>query len=381
MSASSTAFRRSAGSMASTRAATGPNVNDAMTPRFPADGRRVDRHLRGRAGLGGLAAEPLARARTARRRRRASSSRGRRPRCGTARAGRRGSTGSNAMSSASAGGVETTAWRADTTTVPASTSTRSSVWVIARTGVDSRTASPRSSAMRRAIDPAPPSTRFSCDPFSIENSVLMLPCPRTRSAGAGATPRRGRRSSARGRPSRTGRGRSACGCPTRSSQDATDRSSHSFAFGAVHGASSGSRFAMRSTRQLGQRDRHHGERADLRDEPGVPADAAVADEQVGALDLRLVRRRRRPRRRARARRRGAGRASRRRGRSGVPSASCWVQMRPPTRSRASSTTTALAGLRAAGAPRSARRSPPRRRRRPPPRAPPRADPTGRPVCA
>ena len=33
-----------------------------------------------------------------------------------------------------------------------------------------------------AIEPAPPSTMFSCAPPSIENSVLMLPCPRTRSS-------------------------------------------------------------------------------------------------------------------------------------------------------------------------------------------------------
>ena len=44
------------------------------------------------------------------------------------------------------------------------------------------TASPSSSAIRCAIEPAPPSTMFSCEPSSIENSVLMLPCARTRNS-------------------------------------------------------------------------------------------------------------------------------------------------------------------------------------------------------
>ena len=76
--------------------------------------------------------------------------------------------------------------------------------------------------------------------------------------------------------------------PVCSRYQAIDRSSHSAAFGAVHGSSSGSFFASRSSSQLRPRDGAHGERADLRDEAGVATGLALADEEVRARHVGLV---------------------------------------------------------------------------------------------
>ena len=126
----------------------------------------------------------------------------------------------------------------------------------------------------------------------------------------------------------------SCGCPIARGTTPTERASHSAARFAVHGASSGTCFAIRSSFGTApsaiDADR---ERADLRDQPRVAAGATVADQEVRALDPRLVRvdadlvrepedrvvLRREPRAAAidrRCRRRAAGsRSGRRRGRA------------------------------------------------------------------
>ena len=79
--------------------------------------------------------------------------------------------------------------------------------------------------------------------------------------------------------------------PVRWSYDATDWRSHSSARGAVHGASSGTCFAVRSIRICASAIDDDGERADLRDEAGVVTGTPAVDEQVRPRDPRLVRRR------------------------------------------------------------------------------------------
>ena len=91
--------------------------------------------------------------------------------------------------------------------------------------------------------------------------------------------------------------------------------------------------------QLRQRDRDDRERADLRDEAGVAAGAVAVDEEVRALDPRLVRGHADLAREAEDRVVLRARATRRRGRPACRRRAAAVQMRPPTRSRASSTTT------------------------------------------
>ena len=59
VSASRTARRLSPASSWATRSATGPNVNEAMTPGCPRRRRGVERHLGGRTGLRALAAEAV----------------------------------------------------------------------------------------------------------------------------------------------------------------------------------------------------------------------------------------------------------------------------------------------------------------------------------
>ena len=123
-SASSTARRRSAGSSASTRSAVGPNVNDARMPGRARRRRCVDGDLRGRSGLGGLTAEAVV---TPERfvvdHERLRLRAGRRS-CGTASGGRRAARDRTLISSASAGGTVTTAWRAETATIVATRPSR-----------------------------------------------------------------------------------------------------------------------------------------------------------------------------------------------------------------------------------------------------------------
>ena len=171
---------------------------------------------------------------------------------------------------------------------PASTRTWSSRWVIERTGAFKRTASPSSSATRCAIDPAPPSTMFSCAPPSIENSVLMLPCARARNS---------RWSSDVSFRSPVNRPRTAISNRSRATggPDA----------GALEPPRHRTRVPLRSTLRrprrvdrdvlghpidlrLRQRDGDDRERADLGDQARVPACAPAVDEQVGALDPGLV---------------------------------------------------------------------------------------------
>ena len=138
-----------------------------------------------------------------------------------------------------------TAWRAATESSPAPTSRWSFRWVMDRTGAFRHTASPRASATRRAIEPAPPSTMFSWAPFSMEKRVSMLPWPRTRNS-------RWRNDVSFKSP--VNRPRTAISKRSRaifvlmwvrSSHHATERESHSAACLAVQGASSGTRLARR----------------------------------------------------------------------------------------------------------------------------------------
>ena len=76
--------------------------------------------------------------------------------------------------------------------------------------------------------------------------------------------------------------------PERSNHQATERESHSDARFAVHGASMGTRLEARSSLAWARAMVTHGQRADLRDETLVAQHAAGVDEQVGALDPRLV---------------------------------------------------------------------------------------------
>ncbi len=159
-----------------------------------------------------------------------------------------GSTGSKTISSASAGGTATMARPAAAVMPPASTSTWSLRWVIVRAGALSRTALPSCSAIRIAIEPAPPSTRFSCAPFSIEKSVLMLPWPRT-SISRLRKDTSLRSPAKRPRIAMSKRSRAIeVRIPVRSRYQTSERWSHSFAFSAVQGASSGTFFARRSSR-------------------------------------------------------------------------------------------------------------------------------------
>src|SRR5436305_285135 len=122
VSASSTNRRRSAASSASMRSATGPNVNDAITPGDPAAGDASSVTSHAEPGCDVCPLKPSARQNgssyttsvfvsgppTSLRYSASRSS---------------GSTGSNAISSASAGGTATTACRAATTRSSASTTT------------------------------------------------------------------------------------------------------------------------------------------------------------------------------------------------------------------------------------------------------------------
>jgi hypothetical protein len=67
-----------------------------------------------------------------------------------------GIAGSNAISSASAGGTVTTACRAVTWSASLATITRSPRWEIERTGAERCSAARSSSAKRCATSPAPP---------------------------------------------------------------------------------------------------------------------------------------------------------------------------------------------------------------------------------
>ena len=131
---------------------------------------------------------------------------------------------------------------------------------------------------------------FSCAPFSIENSVLMLPCAAHEEQ---QVEERHLVQVARHQPAHRHleqvAGDAACGSRTRSSHDATECASHSAARCAVHGASSGTCFAIRSSFHCASASVSDGERADLRDQARVAPHAAVVDEEVRALHPRLVR--------------------------------------------------------------------------------------------
>ena len=142
--------------------------------------------------------------------------------------------------------------------------------------------------MRWAIEPAPPSTMFSCEPPSIENSVLMLPCARTRNSRwsnemSSRSPVNSPRTAISNRSRAT-----VVRIPERSSHHATERESHSAARSAVHGRVERHALGHPVDLHLGQRDRHDGEGADLRDQTRVAPRSPVVDEQVRALDPGLV---------------------------------------------------------------------------------------------
>ena len=131
---------------------------------------------------------------------------------------------------------------------------------------------------------------FSWAPFSIENSVLMLPWARTRN-------RRWRNETSFRSPVNRPRTAIAKSSLADALPDAAvldevaERPAVPF-LGALRGPRRLERDLLGHPVDLGlrQRDRGDRERADLRDEPGVPADASTVDEQVRALDVRLVRR-------------------------------------------------------------------------------------------
>ena len=221
-----------------------------------------------------------------------------------------------------------------------------------RTGELRCTASPRSSAISPAIEPKPPSTRFSWAPFSIENRWLMLPCARTRNSRC--------RNDVSSSP------------PVNSPRTAISKRSAPMPFlmPAVldevgHRALVPLRGARRSPGRVDRdllrqpvdlrlcsRDREHRERADLRDQTRCTAGCGRrrrADACPATYVLYVVT----PSSAARAKTASWYGATQPPPRStGVPSARSWVQTRPPTRSRASTTTTELPGLAAAGGPRS-----------------------------
>ena len=81
----------------------------------------------------------------------------------------------------------------------------------------------------------------------------------------------------------------SCGSPSaRATTRRTARPTRPRA-GRVHGASSGTCFAIRSSFHCASAIVSDRERADLRDEPGVAARAPLVDEEVRALHPRLVR--------------------------------------------------------------------------------------------
>ncbi len=189
----------------------------------------------------------------------------------------------------SAGGIATTTCRAATATPSAVTVTWPSRCSIARTGTPSRTASPSSSATFIAIDPVPPSTRFSCVPFSIEKSTLRPPWARTSQSRwrnemssrlPVMSPEIALSKSSRATPSSHAR-------PPEPVGDGTG-----IPFG---GARRGPRLVERHLLRevvdpaLRLDDRRHRDRADLRDQAGVAAHPGAVDEQVRARDVRLVR--------------------------------------------------------------------------------------------
>ena len=155
---------------------------------------------------------------------------------------------------------------------------------------------------------------LSCAPPSIENRLLMLWCARTRNSRwrndvSSRSPVNSPRTaiSNRSRPI-------VERIPERSRYDATVRASHSFAFFAVQGASSGTCFDIRSILNCASAIVTDRERADLRDQSGVTTGPVAVDEEVRALHPRLVGGDADLGRERRARRRGTARATRRRGR-------------------------------------------------------------------
>ena len=108
---------------------------------------------------------------------------------------------------------------------------------------------------------------FSCAPPSIENNVLMLPCPRTSNSRCSSdTSFEVAGEQARGRPSRTvsgDAGADAASAPATRRPIANPTPAARFA---VHGASTGTLLGHPIESQLRQRDRGDRERADLRDE-------------------------------------------------------------------------------------------------------------------
>ena len=254
--------------------------------------RRVEGHLGRRAGLGGLAAEavgPPERLVVDDERLRLRAAR---PRCGTASSDRRAAPDRTRSRARAPAGPSRRTCRAVDHDVAG---LDDDAIVALRDRPDrARSGAPRRPARRRparAIEPAPPSTMFSCAPPSIENSVLMLPCPRTRnSRWRNDTSFRSPVNRPRTAISNRSRPMPGRGSRTARATQATERESHSAARFAVHGASSGTLLrhpvdasicasAMRDDR----------ERADLRDEPGVATRASAVDEEVRALRPRSCR--------------------------------------------------------------------------------------------
>ena len=139
-----------------------------------------------------------------------------------------------------------------------------------------------------AIDPAPPFTMFSCAPFSIENSVSMLPCAwarysRWRSDTFGQV---GRHQAAHRRLEEIARELRA---DPGFREPRRDR-----ARVPLGRARRGPRRVERDLRghpvelPLRARERQHREWADLRDQSGVAARASPAHQEMGALHPRLV---------------------------------------------------------------------------------------------